>query len=394
MENKHKNPLNVLFGAFIQEERRKLTNININELCQKGMLGMSISLYKMTEAGNTSFNLTRIPNLIRVFKDSDMIFDRVVKLVAGQNYLDYLITNHKETAKNSFAELAKIDEEFRCLFEDIEKYFEYKEGTKEYKEFIQIFGIEHIKAFLQNTKYPLISETRDSERYFSEDNAILPKEFKEPLQFLLNPYYLQIVTKIMEVPSLSMGPLFDFIKSYSHIIPMHLGRTASDWENENYKNFKGVSGLYAFPELIVSEKNLSIFNHLYLNEESFKGVQYFFIDKMDFKDENHIRDVYFEILNNQRELKEMPLVPEKMKQKIFIQIIPKDKKEKALELLRNPSSPGKHLQAFWYFDILSSANKIGFTGISNDDGNIVYNLSLADVEIRANKFIQLQKSLS
>ncbi len=377
MAQKPKNPLNVMFGAFIQNERRNyFPNLTVTEVA-KDELKMSVSLYKMTEAGLASFSLNRLLLLLEKFKDSDFLFDRLLKFAGGQNIVDNLITNKKLTPQFAFEDLAKVDDEFKALYIKTEKYFDYQEDSKEFKDFIQNEAIVEVKRFLQESSY--LIETKEE----FDEKEIDKKDFDK-----------ELIDKIKYVPSLNIGLLFDFIKSFSGIIPLHFQEIASTWEDDNSKNFESLIGLFEVPELIISKRNFETFHHSYLLEESFKKVRYIFSHKSNFKNEDDIKKQYQTILNQCRKEKGLKEIPEHIfQEKVSIVILKGKDEEMVRDLLRAPHSPSTRLQAFWTFYMNTANNKIGFAGVAHMDVNVVYNLSYGEVKKRAGIFKNLWDAL-
>ncbi len=371
MAQKPKNPLNVMFGAFIQDERRQqFANLSVTELA-KDKLKMSVSLYKMTEAGLASFSLNRVINFLETFKDSELIFDRVLKFIAGQNIVDNLIIKQK-TPQQASEDLAKIDEEFRALYINTEKYFEYEDGSPEHKEFIQNKAIEEVRRFLQTPSY-----------------AVHKSDILEKTSF-----DKELLKKLKIIPSLSMGLFFEFIESYSHFIPLHFGDIAAKWEDDNSSTFESLDGLFDVPEMIIDKKNLEKFHHSYIAEEQFKAVRYVFCKKSKFKDKQEIVDEYKRILNECRKEKGLPMISKNVfDSKVSVEILNPEDLDMIKSLLRLPHSPATLSKAFWFFHLKPGGSRVGFTGVVQNDVNIVYNLSYGDLNERVVDFNILWKTL-
>jgi len=358
---KQKNPLNVILGAFIQDERRKISNLSIEEICQKSMLGMSVSLYKMTEAGATSFNINRIPNLIRVFKDSDLVFDRLAKFIAGQNIIDNLMSNQDFPAQNAVAELADIDNEFKYLYEKIQRYFDLEEGTREFKDFIQSTAVNEVRLFLQNDKYPI----RDSEMFEGT-----------------------LVKEINKLPSLSLEILLGIVNSFAKISPQHFGHIAAEWERENKKIFTSVDGFYLNTKFIISPKNLGIYKYPYLDMEDFIKVRFIFHSPS--RDKKKLLGDFKELLNANRD--PLPIINDPVfEEKVQFETVSNISND-LKTLLTVPGETINTLQAFWVFTT-KSGNKIAFVGVSGDDVNMVYNLTYEDALVRSALFEKIWNSI-
>lgn len=356
MAQKPKSLLNIMFGAFLQEERKRLVNFSLEEICEKGMLSMSVSLYKMTEAGLVSFNINRIPNLIEVFKDSDLRFERLTKYVACQNIVDYYITSQNKAPKEAFGELADIDTEFKHLFEKVRIYYSLEGKTKLQKDFIHKKAIPEIRHFLQLPQYP-----SDPQQSFESG----------------------LIQKVKQVPSLSIELLLDFIGSFTSIIPLHFDKIASEWESKHSydKDFRQVDGYYTDPDLIVSETNLKTFNYDYLSQDNIL-IRYVFDTNENIDD---LKAKFKRNLNKCRKDKKLPMFENEVFDKIKFFKLPNEKKSIAEQLLIDPLSTNKSLQAFWVFTTVRG-NKIGFVGINENYVNIGYNLSYAETIERSGKF--------
>lgn len=358
MAKKIKNPLDVFFGAFLQEERKLLSDYTIEEICQKGMLGMSSSLYKMAEAGLTSINVNRLPDLMRVFKSSDLLFDRLAKYSAGQSYIDHLMISYKQTPKDSFAELADVDSEFKHLYEKSLSYFEYEEGSLKQKKFVQESLISEIRHFLQNAKYP--------------------SEIKEKFAHSL-------IEKIRKVPTLSIEILINFIDSYSQIAPLHFGDIAAEWEKKNSNSFVENVGFYKDPNLILDKANLRKFNYDYLARKDFKSLKFIFDTD---KTQQELEDTFKKNLTEVRNEAKLEPLDSQAFSKIELKPLEKNKKNKVHELVIDPHNAKNDLQAFWIFTN-KEGNQIGFVGISKDFVSIGYNLSYSETERRYTLFKQI-----
>lgn len=344
----------MIFGSYIQEERRKLSGLSIEDICQKGMLSMSVSLYKITEAGNTSFNITRIPDLIRVFKNSDLLFDRLTKFISGQNIADNSMSNQNMSAQDAIASLADIDNEFKAFYERIIPYFKFDEGSKKQKEFIQSVAHQEIRYFLQNNKYPMTSsETFDSD----------------------------LVIKIKKVPSLSINLLLDFVGSFAQIIPLHFDKIAAGWETKNYKEFVTADGLYLNPELIVKKENLMKFNYDYLDQSNFTALRFLFKTN---ENVDKLKEKFIQNLNKCRKEKKLGELDKSYFSRIHFKSLSAEKEREAIKLLIDPLISKNSLQAFWVFG--TKTVKIGFVGVSENDVNIGYNLSYEDSVKRSEIF--------
>lgn len=374
MAQKPKNPLNVMFGAFMQNERKNyFNNLSVLEVA-RDKLNMSVSLYKMTEAGLASFSLNRLLLLVETFKDSDsnIVFDRLLKFVSGQNIVDNLITNKKLSPKDSFAELANVDDEFRNLFLKTERYFDYEEDSKEMKDFIQNEAILEVRRFLQEPAYTIEIKKNKGELIFDK----------------------QLLDVFKNAPSLNIGLLYDFIKSFSEIIPLHFQEIAAKWEVDNAKHFKELVGLFDIPELIISKKNFKTFHHSYLLEGDFTKVRYIFCEKSGFKNKDDIKKQYQIMLNQSRKENKLAEIPENIfTKKVSIEILETKDIEIVRNILRAPNNLSTHLQAFWSFYMKADNNKIGFAGVVQSDVNVVYNLSYSEAMRRSDLFDNLWDSL-
>lgn len=318
---------------------------------------MSVSLFKMTEAGNTSFNINRIPDLIRVFKDADLIFDRLAKFIVGQNIIDNLMSNHNKSAENAMLELANIDGEFKCLSERIGQYFDFEEGTRPFKDYVQQVGVNEVKLFLQNPKYPM-----DAVEVFDS----------------------KIAEMIKHAPSLSINVLLDFMRSFSNIIPLHFDKIAADWEEHNYHSIITVDGLYLDPQLILKKENLSRFNYKYLTNDKFTSLRFIF--KTD-ENINELKAKFFSDLNTYRKEKNEEKIDKRCLERIHFMALPVTKIDVVSSLLHDPLNPKNQFQGFWVFG--TNSLKIGFIGVTENDVNIGYNLSYSESIKRSKIFDSL-----
>ncbi len=359
MSKKSKNPLNVIFGVFLQEERKNLSNLSIEEICATGMLGISISLYKMMESGYVALNSSRIPDFIRVFERSNLIFDRLAKYIAGQSYIEHLMITHENSPKEAFAELADVDYEFKYFYDKCLPYFRKDDGAIEQKRFIQKELVGELKLFLQNPKYPIASE----------------EMFKGIL-----------ADKINTVPSLSVEILLNIIDSFAKILPQHFGNIAKDWESENRQIFKSLDGYYFHEKYIVSKDNLDIYKYPFLEYDNFKEVRFIFNSN---EKKESLKSEFIKLLSDNRS----PLT-ENVIDKIKFETIkkPQSKFERLL-IAPNAKDSNIYLHAFWVFTTVSG-NKIGFVGVSGKDVNTVYNLTYKETLDRSEIFEGLWKGLS
>jgi hypothetical protein len=362
MKENIKNPLNALFGAFLQNERKKDTSSSINDIGEK--LKMSLSLYKMVESGNAAFNVNKIFNLIHTFPDANLSFDRLSKYFVAQSIADLLI-NKGGTPRDVINKLSENDEEFRHFFLNIEDYVLYNGESKEIKDDLQEKAIKEINEFLSNSVYPI----KDDDKY--EAN---------------------MAHKLSKIPSLSIEILLDFIDSFGTIIPQHFGNIASEWEDKNRSNFKSIDGFYVNPGLIIDKNNLSIYPYSYLRENSFTKIKYIFLSE----DEPSILGSKFKtILNQCRSEKKIAKISDNDYKKVHIKSISSKSNHQKLmikELLRDPIQTGGELQAFWVFTTVKG-NKVGFVGVRENDTNKVYNLAYKETIDRDNLFKKLWESI-
>jgi len=354
MAAKQKSPLNILFGAYLQEQRKRFPRRDtIEDICTKGQLGISTSLYKMIESGHASLAIHRAPDLIRVFEHTPITFDRLLKFIAGQNLVEYLINNVELSPVQAVAQLAASDDEFRYLYNRILDFFDYDEGSQSQKEFIQKRGIQEINCFLENSKYPPNAEDR------------LQKN---------------LIEKIKAIPSLNVEIVQNIIDSMVSIMPQHFGHIASEWEIKNANNFSKVQGFYLSSAFIVSEDNLRKYSYPYLDNKE-TTIEFMFHGS---EDSFQLQEKFQTILTECRKKAQLSLPNfDNVKFKTLNRLQSEFK-----VLLEDPLDPSVLLQAFWVFTTKSN-EKIGFVGVYNKDVNVVYNLSYEESISRSEMFEQL-----
>ncbi len=364
-----KNPLGVFFGSFLQSERkRKKAGIAIHDLAEQ--LGISSSLYKMIESGNAPFNIARLFDLIKVFDETNLEFDRLSKYFVGLNYIDFVMkkSDNPKLAKEALASLADNDEEFKVFFHKTEKYFDIIEGSKDQKEFIQDTVINEVSRFLSLRNYTEIISTN---------------------------YTDELAKQIHAMPTLNIEIVQDVIHSFGKIYPQHFGHIAQEWEDQNCNNFKSVEGFYTNPKFIVSKKNLSAYNYPYLSKDGFTDLRFLFIT--DEKTNIHLQDEFKRILNEARTGNKK--IPESdIKKKVHFKTLKRKDKRLAdikKDLLRDPNQEGNmEMQALWIFTT-TKGNKIGFIGSEDSSGdfNKVYNLSYDETYKRSSALNQIWESI-
>lgn len=318
---------------------------------------MSSSLYKMAEAGLTSINVNRLPDLMRVFKSSDLLFDRLAKYSAGQSYIDHLMISYKQTPKDSFAELADVDSEFKHLYEKSLVYFDYEEGSIGQKKYVHDELVSEVRLFLQNNKYPIKEEEK---------------------------FHGVIIKEIMTVPSLNLDILLNIVTSFAKMMPQHYGTIAADWEFENRKLFTSVDGFFNNKKYIIDKKNLSIYTYEFLKNDDFSSVNFIFFST---EGSDKLKNEFVSGLSNSRNNE---LAVEE-KNKINFKSISKKRNETA-GLLMHPKDSRIQLDAFWVFTT-KNGNKIGFVGVSGEDINTVYNLTYHETLDRVEIFNKLWQNI-
>jgi len=367
MDQNLKNPLNVIFGSLIQNERKRMPNETIESLCEKGHLGISPSLYKMIEAGHASFNINKIKEIIKTFYQSGFRFNRLIKYISAQNLVDSFMYNLNESQKTALSNLAEMDEEFKALYSRIEKYFDLEDGSKAQKEFMQDIAVMEVKNFLQNDIYPIDSEIKIE---------------------------LDLVNQVKKVPSLNIELLVGFLDSFAKINPQHFGHIAADWEEKNSPKFKSVVGIYSSPKFIVDENNLGTYTYNYLTGKGFNNIRYIFISD---KNPKILEQEFEEILNRCRRQNKLAEIPSNVLKKKVIFKTTKNHQQSFNDLLRDPNDSESILQAFWMFTT-KKGYKVAFIGVSKkdknvNDVNIVYNLSYEESQKRGQLFDKIWNQL-
>jgi len=112
MSKNLKNPISVLFGAVLQEMRKKYST-QTDEIALK--LGISTSAYRMIESGNSNLNTSKIIHLLEISAFHSFRYDKVAKLLIGAQVLEPQ-RDEKESMVKTIQSLCVIDDEFSTLF--------------------------------------------------------------------------------------------------------------------------------------------------------------------------------------------------------------------------------------------------------------------------------------
>jgi transcriptional regulator with XRE-family HTH domain len=366
-----KNPLNVCFGYFLKKHRKDF-NKTTNEVALE--MGLGHSLYRMVEAGNSTFPSGKTFALIKTFSETfinqKLEFELIAKYILGAHYIDTEMLNAKKEERTiSFNDLKRdlIDNDivFSKFFSKVYDFFSKRE--------------------LPNSDY-----------YTSE---LIPKEV---LDFLTNKNYElkpveqyndEIFKEIKSSYSLHIEMILSLIREFKSHPPLHISGIADKWEKDNKTKFTHLKGFYLKEDIIIKDLNFKLFNYDYLFENTFEELKMIFVTDISKAqlEEEFVKELNISRMDNN--LKE--LTKTEIKKIKFKSIEEKNLSEDFHILIReNKGLDTKDLLAYWSFSMISG-NQNGFVGYRNrtNERDYVLNLKYGDAKNRLRTFDDLWKTI-
>ncbi len=347
MNNTDRNPLNVIFGAYLKRERNNLGETSVR-MAKKLNLGESI--YRMIEAGAVNLNINRAMLVVRNFKNSYIKFEQLSKYLVAAQVLEYELEKEKAKLNVALMAVSELDEDLMYFINKTADLYKIDYGTDDYKKNLEEVAVKEMGAFLGNEIY-------------------VPKttiQFKETL-----------LQEFLDIPSLQMPPIYYYLKSMMAHPLLHIGPVAKEWE-EKTEGFTKLRGLYTDIELIISDVNLKLFRYPYLSEPKFTEFKLIFLTS---ENEIELKNRFIKKLNVVRDKVKLPRLSDIEIKKISFKTIPIHRTVFANEiekLLMGRQDIFPKLKAYWSFSHDSGA-EIGFVGGAEEPAqNYAINLTFGD----------------
>lgn len=252
-----KNPLAVVLGVYLQNERKR-SQKNIPEWSKE--IFYSESAYRMIESGGTLPALVKCIPLLKLLPEKNLTFGSLSVFLVAAHALDHLIVLKNGDVRKGFAKLC-------TLLPEYERFLPYFEPGGDQKDFIEKKLLRELKIILK----------------------IIPSD---PADHRLSENVM--ITKLLDMPSIQLDIILDQIKRFQNTPPLHVGRFATDWLKSVSKEITTYEGLFTRPDEILNETHMTEFWLPFLWEEQFESVRLIFIS--DESDEQ-IKEKFIHLLS-------------------------------------------------------------------------------------------------